>query len=208
MGIREQKKQRVRDELADAALALFDERGYEQTRVRDIVARVGVSEPTFFNYFAAKEHVLDELALPYFELLRLAIAQQRLATEDMRTRVLAVTTEAARAIEADRDLYALIYVRSNILHPAGRLAERAAEVHGELAALFEIGQERGEIHRGPEPAKLAEMLLAIVHLTALNWLRDPARPKHGLGAAMSVATHIFFEGAHEPSTRKAGARKG
>ena len=44
--------------LRQAALDLFTERGYEQTTVADIAARAGVTERTFFRYFADKREVL------------------------------------------------------------------------------------------------------------------------------------------------------
>jgi AcrR family transcriptional regulator len=46
------------ERLVSAALALYDERGFEQTAVADIAERAGVTERTFFRYFSDKREVL------------------------------------------------------------------------------------------------------------------------------------------------------
>lgn len=46
------------DRLRAAALELFEERGYEQTTVAAIAERAGVTERTFYRYFADKREVL------------------------------------------------------------------------------------------------------------------------------------------------------
>jgi AcrR family transcriptional regulator len=54
----------VRRRLQEAALAMFQERGYDGTTALEIAARAGVTERTFFRYFASKRDVLfDEDAM-------------------------------------------------------------------------------------------------------------------------------------------------
>jgi AcrR family transcriptional regulator len=50
-----------RGEILDAALGVFAEKGYEAGTVRDIAARVGVSEPALYRHFPSKEAVLIEI---------------------------------------------------------------------------------------------------------------------------------------------------
>jgi AcrR family transcriptional regulator len=48
----------AKERLQHAAIALFLERGYEQTTVQDIAAATGLTERTFFRHFADKREVL------------------------------------------------------------------------------------------------------------------------------------------------------
>jgi len=48
----------ARDRLAAAAMALYGERGFEQTTVAEIATRAGLTERTFFRHFADKREVL------------------------------------------------------------------------------------------------------------------------------------------------------
>src|SRR5439155_14906647 len=103
-------KQRKRQGIVQAALSLFRERGYEQTRVRDIVERVGISDATFFNYFPAKDLVLDELALAQVELFREAISYQLgVLAEGVPERVVETMKAAAVVIERDRDFHTVLW---------------------------------------------------------------------------------------------------
>src|ERR1700731_4121568 len=47
-----------RGRLEQAALALYGERGFEQTTGAEIAARAGLTERTFFRHFADKREVL------------------------------------------------------------------------------------------------------------------------------------------------------
>jgi AcrR family transcriptional regulator len=54
-GLRERKKQQVRDRISGIATQLILARGFETVSVSEIAAEAGVSRMTVFNYFPRKE---------------------------------------------------------------------------------------------------------------------------------------------------------
>ncbi len=59
-GLRERKKARTRQVIADAAARLFAERGYEQVAVSEVARAAEVSEQTVYNYFQTKEQLVTD----------------------------------------------------------------------------------------------------------------------------------------------------
>ena len=59
-GLRERKKARTRQAIADAAARLFAERGYERVAVSEVAREAEVSEQTVYNYFPAKEQLVTD----------------------------------------------------------------------------------------------------------------------------------------------------
>jgi AcrR family transcriptional regulator len=64
MTLRQRNRMAAIQAIQDTAMDLFDERGYRNVTVEDIVAAAGVSPSTFYRYFGTKEGLftLDSFA--------------------------------------------------------------------------------------------------------------------------------------------------
>lgn len=56
--IRERSREHLRAELADAAVDVFVERGFEAVTVEEVAREIGISRATFFRYFGSKEDAI------------------------------------------------------------------------------------------------------------------------------------------------------
>ena len=63
-GTRARNKEAVRRRILDAALALFQSRGFDATTTKEIARKAKIAEGTVFNYFETK----DDIALYFLEL--------------------------------------------------------------------------------------------------------------------------------------------
>jgi AcrR family transcriptional regulator len=61
VGVRDDQKQATREKVLEAARDLFNETGYEETTIRAIAERAGVSVGSVFTTFASKAEVLSHV---------------------------------------------------------------------------------------------------------------------------------------------------
>jgi len=188
-GHRERKKARTREQLTEAAVRLFTERGFEQTKVDDIVAAADVVPRTFFRYFASK----DDALFSWYDLPRDAIVaalRSRPRGEGIVTALIAALDESVRASGAQR-----------VLRLTSQVVAKSPELRGRLDAVRAI--HRGDIanalgHRLPRSAALIAQMITAAVVTAYSatvdeWVAESAAGPMSdyTGPAMKLALKVF-----------------
>jgi TetR/AcrR family transcriptional regulator, regulator of mycofactocin system len=163
--LRERNRLRTRAEIAEAALTLFEEQGYEKTTVDQIAAAAGVSSATFFRYFAAKEDVLfndeDEAA---------AALVTRVRDRADRTRSVAalcapVADYAASLTDGSVPRLTRLVMSTRTLEPRS-LRMRFRWEHDVAVAL---GEERGLSRPGLEETVTAAIAVSCLTSALRHW---------------------------------------
>src|SRR6266567_5782470 len=93
-GLRERKKQRTREVIAETALRLFFERGFEEVTVAEIAEAAEVDAKTIYNYFPSKPELVFQ-PLERFETGLLDAVRERKPGES----ILAAFTRFALAVQ-------------------------------------------------------------------------------------------------------------
>ncbi|HEY3829799.1 MAG TPA: TetR family transcriptional regulator [Solirubrobacteraceae bacterium] len=157
----------ARGRLAQAAFALYGERGFEQTTVAEIAARAGLTERTFFRHFADKREVLFAGADALRELLVDTVAKAPMPLGPIDAA--AAGLEAAGALlQESREL---AQQRQAIIAASAELRERELIKLASLAAaLAEALRQRGV--RDPAASLTAEAGIAVFKVAFERWVQE------------------------------------
>jgi AcrR family transcriptional regulator len=160
----------ARGRLAQAALELYGERGFEQTTVAEIAKRAGLTERTFFRYFADKREVLfwGSAALQELLINSLNGTPESAAPID----AVAVAIEAAaNEIQQGREFSGR---RQAVIDANPELQERELIKLATLsAALADALRRRGVTE--PTASLTAEAGIAVFKVAFERWITDPNR---------------------------------
>jgi AcrR family transcriptional regulator len=194
-GLRERKKARLRQQIIDTSIRLFRKRGYEKTRVEDIVRVLEISQPTFFRYFPSKDAVLREVGRRGFACIKEHLETELSSEASTAERLRRMYQGMAREVESDRPLWRAV-VLSGAMDPVRSPEMRHPEeiACSLLRAILVEGQKRGEITREFPVAHLAEFMEALYTTLVRRWAVDLTGP-HSLSERVRSAVEFFLRSA-------------
>lgn len=157
----------ARGRLEQAALALYGERGFDNTTVAEIAERAGLTERTFFRHFSDKREVLFWGAGTLQELLVSTLAGAPRCAAPINAVVVAL--EAAGALLQDRR--ELARQRQAIIAANAELQERELIKLAALsAALADTLRQRGV--DDPAASLTAEAGITIFKIAFERWVTE------------------------------------
>ncbi|MEU6239326.1 TetR family transcriptional regulator [Kitasatospora sp. NPDC047058] len=161
----------ARGRLAEAALALYGEQGFDRTTAAEIAARAGLTERTFYRHFADKREVLFHGTDMVRELLARAIADAPAGAAPMDA--VGTAVEALGAVLQENP--ERVRLRDTVISANAELRER------ELTKLAGLATAMADALRGrgvPEPAAslAAETGIAVFRTAFAHWIREPHGP--------------------------------
>lgn len=152
---RQDRAERTRNAILDAAAAVFDERGFAGASLSEILAKAGVTKGALYFHFSSKEELamalIDEhmqAGLPLVDLdepsLQTVIDISHACAHDIRNNV--------RARASNR-----LVLEANFSRPVPEVYERWIHVLTEILAK---AKERGDLRKEWDPAVVANWVCA------------------------------------------------
>lgn len=177
----------TRELVLDTALAMFAERGYRATSVRDIAARCGITHPGLLYHFPSKAALLmaalqrrDDVDCVDGEVRELAFDRLE-AREVLRHLVASARNNASK--RGLVELFANLSVEATAPdHPAhDYFVERYAALKATVTRAFADLEREGALRPGVVPAVAAAQVVAMMDGLQVQWLLDAG------GVDMAVA---------------------
>jgi AcrR family transcriptional regulator len=176
VGLRETKKLATRQQIAEVAMQLFVQRGFDRVTVAEVAAEAGVSEKTVYNYFPTKEDLFFDEVPERARALAEAIRSRPEGEPIIATLRRLQIAEAARLTSPGFVTFARVLEESPALQ-AKELEIMAVLAHALAGALEEEGIDARD-------ARIAASLLISIHRHFFRAARTQALAgKHGPAAA-------------------------
>ncbi len=157
----------ARERLAQAALELFGERGFEQTTVEDIAARAGLTKRTFFRHFADKREVLFGTGSEFQQVFVDALAGAPASATPLEA--VAISLQAGgELLEGRRDF---ARHRQRVIAANAELRERELVKLANVSAALADGLHARGVGE-PEASLAAETAMAVFRVAFERWLAD------------------------------------
>lgn len=157
----------ARGRLEKAALALYNDKGFDTTTVAEIAARAGVTERTFYRHFADRREVLFPSDNPLPAVLADAAATAPVSLSPLEV-VARALVEAVPVYEEREDL---VRQRQAVIAANPELQERElAKLAAIAATLAQALRERGL--DTTTAALAAEIGIAVFKVAYEHWVND------------------------------------
>jgi AcrR family transcriptional regulator len=182
--LQERKRQFIRDAIWDAAIDLFDQKGFDETTVEEIAQAAGTSRRSFFRYFESKSDLLAQAVVSYGTSLTDAIDScpaEYSPGEVFRTTVLRVGQASAAQPRARK----VMEIAER--YPGAREAQiaRAAELQDRVAEAFARRCKASEKDE-PGAQALAALTISMLSVAFHSWFRCGTQD-------IAVTTEHLFE---------------
>ena len=177
------------DSLLDAAVALFNERGYEATSVDEVATRLGVTKSAIYHHVPSKVELLRLALDRALDALFAVTSETGATTGPAIDRLEYVVRGSVRVLAAELPFVTLLLRLRGNTEVERTALQRRREFDRVVTGLVRAAEHEGDVRTDVDPAVISRLLFGTV-----NSLTEWYRPGGDLSAddlADAVVTITF-----------------
>ena len=160
----------MKEKITEQSVRLFQEKGFSETSIQDIVDSLGVTKGTFYYYFTSKELLLMEIHLRYIDDL---LIRQKVIIDSMKTcrdKIIGIVSLIILDIEKQRANGRVYFREMRNLTPenARKIKKKREEFRLHIVDVLSEGIESGEFRKNLDPKMIAFAILGVTNWS-YNW---------------------------------------
>jgi AcrR family transcriptional regulator len=165
----------MKQKIIKTSIRIFDEKGFSETSIQDIVDAIGVTKGTFYYYFKSKEEILRDIHIEYIDTI---LKQQKKilsdSTTDCKTKLFNIVLMLIKHIRIGGQAARIFFREKRNLSESSveEIMKKRDQFRLNVERLIEKGIEDGEFDASFRPDMLTFAILGVT-----NWSYHWYNPK-------------------------------
>lgn len=199
MGLREKKKERIRQEIMAQAKVLFDEKGYEETSIADIASRCEIAVGTVYNYYQSKPEIYIAVMTGVYDRDQdVNFYHQIEAQDDLPDMVMAFAVKYLEPVLKMDERIIMSMLRAmlstDLKSPIMQsLLKIDVGILKKLEQAFDLKKGQGKLPQGFPSLLHAENLYSIIGCEVLYSMIDTTRDPQKLYQRIEQKVRLYFK---------------
>jgi AcrR family transcriptional regulator len=191
----QEEAEQTRQDLLDAALTMFSQKGYTATRLEDVAQSAGVTRGAIYYHFGSKAELFSALIEEANKIgnsaIDRAISEGGTFTQIV-SRILVYTFYLLEDDRRFREVMALQLTSPDVEVLSQRRYDEARELVASISEFFNVIIAQGELREGLDPVVAARAFLGYQNGLASLWLFN--RDAFSIKASAAELAQVFVHG--------------
>lgn len=190
--LREKRQEKRTQEILEAALKLFDEKGYAGASMEDIAEAALLTRAGLYKYFPDKAKLLGALRTWKIRVLQERIKKELASAKTLREKVLVITKEMLVFQNDNRGFFRLLFSAGSLveLDPD----ETFAELSVLMTSVIAKGIKDGEIAPFAEAEEITMLLVSLLFKNSIKRNVLGYEPPTSLEQDTRMIEQVFLRG--------------
>ena len=195
MSVREEKKQKTKQAILDAAIALFSTNGFENTSIEELAKSAGVGKGTVYGYFQTKKEILYAFCEYELEQIHKELANRADPDAPILEQVLTIYMTEFNHVTQNKE-FGRIFMRQTVF-PNESDGQDHLEIEDKyfqlLFPILQKAQDRGELRKNIELLHITGHFYGLYILIMSSWYTGRI-PTEEVSSALELIFQQALEG--------------